>query len=192
MGEAAYPLIEQCDFHAGDAVVEIGAERGEGSTGYLHRFCQKHGIPFYSVDFDPVVAARAEDLTGADVCVGRGEDFLADRFPRDQRIRFAYLDNFDWTPTHLHGGEDIDFVVVARERYAELGVTMHNGNCQLAHFAQAVLVDAFSAERCTVLFDDTWTTGVGFDGKGGLAAGYLARRGYTVKPVGRQAVVATK
>jgi hypothetical protein len=116
-------------------VVEIGADRGEGSTGVLWAFCRQRGIPFYSVDFDPAVAKQAHDRSGAHVWVMRGEDFLVNAFPRDQRIRFAYLDNFDWIP-RLQGAEDLDFVREQIDRYAALDVAMTNEACQLAHISR--------------------------------------------------------
>ena len=46
-----YRLILAMSFRKGDVVVEIGSERGDGSTAFLREFCDRIGMPFFSVMF---------------------------------------------------------------------------------------------------------------------------------------------
>ena len=99
MGAQAYGLIEQVPFLPSECVVELGSERGEGSTRYFVEFCGGGGIPFYTVDPDRNGGyATALELARTHAFCMTGEDFLREVFPSfELRIKFAYLDNFDWS-----------------------------------------------------------------------------------------------
>lgn len=167
----AYPIIDELDFKASDIAVEIGSERGGGSTAYLRNWCAEHQVPFMSVDIDPYNPHADVHMDGA--------AFLASR---TGGIRFAYLDAFDWT---WEGSEQADFIVAQRARYAQLGMTMTNEQSQRAHLAMAAIIDALAGSpTCTILFDDTWREDDHWDGKGGTAVRYLEERGWRAVQIG--------
>ena len=104
---------------------------------------------------------------------------------RDRRIYsmlpigFLYLDNFDWDH---HPDQTEQFVLDQQKRYAELGFTMNNVNCQAAHLMQMTLALPHMAKKCIVACDDTpfnkWW-GV-FTGKCGAVVPFLLGNGFKV------------
>jgi hypothetical protein len=98
MGAQAYGLIEDIPFLPGECVVELGSERGEGSTYYFVEYCGGRGIPFYTVDPDKNDGyTTASQIARCHAYCMTGEQFLAEVFPSfGLKIKFAYLDNFDW------------------------------------------------------------------------------------------------
>lgn len=184
MGAAAYRILEQFnDFQTGEIVVEVGSERGEGSTEWLAGFCASHNIMFWTIDVDPRIFEEAVTLLRPyHDCIaynGRAEDFLTDGDAGP--IRFAYLDGFDCIPV---GFEKEPFVDFHRRRYRELGLSMTNRWSQASHLVQAALVDVRSASRCAILIDDTSKTQRGWHGKGALAMPYLESRGFELSDLG--------
>jgi hypothetical protein len=185
-----YESIEQYvpSFEAGEMVLEIGTDHGEGSTPYLAKYAHEHNVPFYTVDFRKDLLefnidwATYHDKVPLIAFAGLGEDFLAQVMPQiGLRIRFAYLDNFDWL--WLQHKDKPEYGVSARNKYASYGYSMTNLNSQLAHMAQAVLVDIFSADNAVIVFDDTYMLDDHelYNGKGGLAIPYLLNRGWVVR-----------
>lgn len=183
MGAAAFHLITKClaDIDVTNTCcLEIGSEhegKGEGSTRYFHNYCERRGMTFYSVDFDPQVTEYAKKLTPNAVCV-KGENFLL-MTPPDQRVIFAYLDNFDWIYPAIAEKPKLKLQI---ERYAALDQTvMNNPNSQRAHLSQASLLLPYVATTSFILFDDTWRYENGmYDGKGGTAVPFLLSHGYHV------------
>ena len=99
-GAAGYKLLAEMlgELDAGD-FVEIGSDRGEGSTAALAQMAGATGRGFYSVDFSPIGFDRARRACGACAHQGLGEDFLRHTFrevSQHKFIAFAYLDNYDW------------------------------------------------------------------------------------------------
>lgn len=183
MGAQAYRILAQhADVADDECVVEIGSERGEGSTSWLSQFCGERGIFFYTVDIDPGVYDAAKDLVGecasCSAYLITGEEFLR-TVPK--KIRFAYLDGFDCIPKGL---ENEEFIEYYRRKYEEMGLTMTNTESAKSHLEQAQLVDAHRASRCTVLIDDTFLEGSKWIGKGAWAMPYLEARGFEVSDLG--------
>jgi hypothetical protein len=177
MGAKAYDIIEKYNGFLHGPVVEIGSERGEGSTEYLRAFCDPHGLPFFSVDIDEKVHERAKALLGMQAFCMSGERFLEVIAPFP--ISFLYLDNFDWIWTP----KDDEKLMPQRNRYRELGYEMTNLNSQAAHLRQMELALPLMAEKCVVLLDDTYATDEPphrrrFDGKGGAVVPYLIAHGF--------------
>lgn len=168
MGARAYTLIEEFAFEPEDTVIEIGSERGEGSTNYFSEFCKANDIEFHSVDIDPHnnIAERA-----------KGEEWLA---KYNKQIGFAYLDNFDYIFDSIIGK---DWVEEQIKGYKKFGMVMNNKNSELAHFLQAKEVLRLSRVGTEILFDDTWLDGV-YRGKGATAVPYLLDNGFTVVSTG--------
>lgn len=175
MGAQAYDLID--DFDLKGSVVEIGTERGEGSTKYLAAACKEAGNKFYTVDFD----LNAPSFPSLNQYRMRGEMFFEDHFPDDEKICFAYLDGFDWVWPTLEG--ILDWQLDQIEHYATYGITMNNENSQLSHLSLTQSVVESAADKCVILFDDTYLKApdyenLSFDGKGGMACDWLIEQGW--------------
>lgn len=187
MGARAHELV--VDFFAsenldGDKIcaLEVGAERGEGSTFFLHSFFARRGVLFYSVDFEKAAWRRARAVVGGAAYRMTGEKFLAEVFPRfGMRIIFAYLDNFDWRYRFWDDKTAARIIGKQAQFYRRQGLELNNRNSMRAHLEQAKSVCRFAAPGCVVLFDDTWPlSGGGYDGKGGAAVPHLLGQGFRV------------
>jgi hypothetical protein len=77
-----------------DIIVEIGSERGHGSTLWLGNLAQQLSIPFYSVDVVPQLSA----IPGVNFCTDiSGSAWCQHKLPAlHKQIKILYLDNFDW------------------------------------------------------------------------------------------------
>lgn len=165
MGARAYPLVENYARSISASIIEIGGERGEGSTSFLQRFAEKKEVPFHTVDM---------------VNTGMtGEQWLRDVFPtKKERISFAYLDNFDWT---FETFKTEPWLLKQIADYASAGIVMNNANSMAAHLEQTQLLEPFAANNCAILFDDTWRLPDGpWTGKGGTAIPWLLSRGWRI------------
>lgn len=151
-------------FRDGDCVVEIGAERGEGSTKYLQVFCKERDIPFFSIDIKPT---RLGTLRMS------GEVFLK-HFKGN--IRFAYLDNYDYIFPEI---ENAPWIKTQKKQYKRLGYELNNENSKQAHLDQAILVDHNNDSGSRILLDDTYFDGE-LTGKGGWAIPLLLGLGYNI------------
>lgn len=179
MGAKAYGLVERHvpSFGPGECAIEIGSERGEGSTAYLAAYCQSLGAPFLSVDFSKGAYERARVISGVTAFCEKAERFLTETLPAlGLKVRFAYLDNFDWIWKACEGAAWIQDQI---EGYAAMGLTMNNANSQEAHLRQSELLLPYFAVGAVILFDDTWQRpDREFDGKGGTAVPFLLRQGF--------------
>ena len=185
MGAKKYTCLETLvnvphQTHA--CIVEIGSERGEGSTTFFVNFAKKHGVAFYTVDFDPeqynhaaAICARAgsDNIQAFNMT---GEAFLKDVFPSfNKPIFFLYLDNFDFIYDHIVGL--VDNQVAA---YRALGVTMNNTNSKIAHLQQTELAEPHMDENGIILCDDTFRRGDAWDGKCASAVPFLLYKGWRI------------
>ena len=164
-------------------LVEIGADRGEGSTQHMAELARQYNRQFYSVDFDEDIATNARTsvmhLDNAHVFYDTGEHFMTQMFPQiNKKICAAYLDNFDWQ--YKDGNEKMHQRQI-REYKDNHNTEMTNLNSQLVHFQQTIEIVKHSADKCLVVFDDTWQNpDQTFNGKGGSAIQYLLLNGFKV------------
>jgi hypothetical protein len=186
--------------------LEIGVDRGEGSTRFFSDSAGKRGVKFYGVDADPDQVSRSLDTLrrtgqasiGPDGSINQilgdlpahvsivhntGEKFL-DEFAQQhptERFSLVYLDNFDWD--YWVGGEEESFVPAQKQRYEQImGVQMNNLNSQIAHFLQAFKLQTMMTEHAIIVCDDTWyhpREGV-FIGKCSVAIPLLLLNGYKI------------
>jgi hypothetical protein len=192
VGGAPYRYLEDFadDLDPGGSFVEIGSDRGEGSTAWLHSFAARTGRDFFSVDFAPEGYENARRVCGSCAHRGLGEDFLSSEFRAVSRfgnISFAYLDNYDWIwagehpesytmqfPAMMRDEEMSAYKLKMRKEYEAEGFELNNGRSQAAHLAQAKLVYSLCTARCIIIFDDTFQLGNGlYSGKGGAAMRFL-------------------
>lgn len=164
-------------------ILEIGADRGDGSTFIFASIAAHTGRQLYSVDIDKMIIEnnhkRFEKMPFT-LPVGfyqqAGEDFLKEH--SELKFSIVLLDNFDWqwNPTKPE-----DFIQAQVERYkSEFNVEMSNLNSQITHLRQALLLTDMLTEQAVVLCDDTYwdETHATYTGKCGAAIPYLMSIGF--------------
>ena len=171
--------------------IEIGVDRGEGSTPWIAEQAKKRNVDFFAVDVDPVQISTARQNFVKNQTMSpriflvesKGESFLRDyaRDHPDRKVSFAYLDNFDWN--YWLGEQEEDFVPKVKQHYKDLmGVEMSNINSQITHMLQAMLLLNLMTANSIIMCDDTWfhpREGV-FIGKCSSAIPFLLMSGYRV------------
>ena len=178
MGAGAFRRFEAyVEFIKGD-IVEIGSERGEGSTRYLADMAMRNNLTFYSIDFEKEAYERAKKIIGDNAFQMLGEDFL-DRYEGSKdKIGFAYLDNFDFEYPHLVGS---DLIKNQKALYNKYEIELNNENSKAVHLLQTKKVVKYADDICIILFDDTYINEQGiYDGKGGTAVPYLLKEGWNI------------
>ena len=145
------------------AWVEIGVDRGEGSTSWLCNMAEKQGSNFYAVDIDPDQINRIKtnlwdtDQLPAHVntAVSAGETFLENFSSHyNEPVSLVYLDNFDWN--YWVGLEEpwvLDIMAKYRDKF---DTEMTNLNSQISHLRQAMALIPLFAPKSLVICDDTW------------------------------------
>jgi hypothetical protein len=187
------------------AWIEIGVDRGEGSTRWFATHARQRGAKFYGVDIDPQQIAQASARmleTGEMVMladgrwapvvgsmpdhvsftVSKGEDFVSEFAEKyKEPISVVYLDNFDWD--YWLGRQEESFVPVVKQKYREeFKVEMNNMNSQLTHLKQTIALIPQLTANSVVICDDTWylpEEGI-FSGKCSAAIPLLLTAGFAV------------
>ncbi len=108
-GASAYHLLGDLaeELDRVGAIVEVGSDRGEGSTTFLSALANRTRRPFFSVDFSEEGYLNARKACGSCAQRGMGEKWLEDAQgfsasseaagQENDLIAVAYLDNYDWT-----------------------------------------------------------------------------------------------
>ena len=171
-----------------NCVVEIGSERGEGSTAYLRDWAAGRGMDFHTVDVtDTAQTHFANDPAFGGVgrinfhTVDAGHAWCRDTLPGlGRRIAVLYLDNFDWI---WAGSEDKPGDQEQIADYARRGVVMNNENSQEEHRLQTLYCLPCMAAQSIIIIDDTFPdrrSPTGWSGKCGTAMPLILAAGYTV------------
>jgi hypothetical protein len=196
------PWLEKIDH---GAWVELGVDRGEGSTQWFSDKAKTQADGFFGVDMDPEQIERAtQSLRSKTATLGangqmevvfgdlsdhiklvnaKGEDFLTEfaTTSPDKKISLAYLDNFDWD--YWLGREEEAFVAGVKQNYQDkMGVEMNNINSQLTHLLQAYRLIPLMTENSVIICDDTWAMpeeGI-FSGKCSAAIPFIMLHGYKI------------
>eukprot|EP00960_Hanusia_phi_P075012 768358-Hanusia_phi.AAC.6 len=137
--------------------LEVGSDRGEGSTSFLASVSSQLGLDFFSVDFSQEGYENARKICSTCAHRDLGEEFLRQTFlqvSRSGRISFAYLDNYDWIwagehpksythayPTMISNEDLSQYKFKMRKEYEDQGLSLNNQKSQEAHLEQAKLVD---------------------------------------------------
>ena len=165
-------------FKKGDVIIEIGGDRGEGSSAFLKEFAQRYGLEFHSIDIDARVYGNMRLYEGVHTHGADGAEWLKGF---DKKIKFAYLDNYYWLFSPESPGANLE---VLKTIY-DMKPKTNNRDSRKAHLDQAKALDKLADKPCFVIFDDTWKTPRGWDGKGGTAAPWLLKHGWKAinKPI---------
>lgn len=185
--------------------VELGVDRGEGSTAWFASQAHQRGTEFYGVDMDPDQIQRASQSLASKTATvnsngtlvvqmgtvpdhvhlvtNRGELFLQEFRHQnpDKKISLAYLDNFDWD--YWLGQQEEAFVAGVKQNYRDkMNIEMNNINSQITHLLQAMHLVPLLSANSVVVCDDTWAMpeeGI-FSGKCSAAIPYLLLHGFRI------------
>ena len=194
------PWLDRIDM---GAWVELGVDRGEGSTRWFSDLARSRATKFYGVDMDSDQIARARinlsasqtmhidsdgsmmieagDLPGhINLVIDKGETFLQ-HMPVGEKISLLYLDNFDWD--YWLGGQEEPFVANVKQRYRDtINTEMTNSNSQLTHLLQAIYAERRMTANSVIICDDTWylpAEGI-FSGKCSAVVPFLILHGFKI------------
>ena len=199
MGAKAYNILEdllnikRLDSNQNDTgsgvllngdIIEIGSERGDGSTQHIKNVTEKYSLNFYTVDFEQEAYELVRDKLGMgeNAFQMTGEHFLKNVYSKLDssigKISFAYLDNFDYIfPELVVAGKD--FLDNQKKTYEDYGIEYNNENSKKAHLEQSKLVHKYASDTCFILFDDTYFEVDGsYGGKGATAIPWLEKNGW--------------
>lgn len=188
------------------AWLEIGLDRGEGSTRFFSDHARARGRLFYGVDADhnqvenarQGLSATGQAILDANGGIqmqvtdlpdhiklfhAKGEEFLVDQQQRepDQKFSLVYLDNFDWD--YWCNRQEEKWVARQKQHYRDYMKTeMTNIHSQMTHLCQAIRLLPLMTERSIIVCDDTWyhpDEGV-FIGKCSAVIPYILLNGYRI------------
>jgi hypothetical protein len=158
--------------------VEIGSERGEGSTVSLNNLAGQYNTKLISVDINSEAKRRyQEQLAHTEFVVAPGSDWAKEFASVPSDIALLYLDNFDyiWDVNNVSAA-----IQVQMREYAGQGITMTNQNCQAEHMRQIVALRPCLSPTAVVVFDDTYCYNDCWIGKCGPAVVYMQAHGWSV------------
>jgi len=158
--------------------VEIGSDRGEGSTQYLDRLAAQHSTKLVTVDILSKAKSWLETTcTSTEFVVSDGATWAKEFAQNWTDVAVLYLDNFDYI-------WDINNVTPAIEvqmrQYASNGTPMTNQACQIAHMSQLLALYNVLAPRAVVALDDTYCYNDCWIGKSGPVVVYLLAQGWQI------------
>jgi hypothetical protein len=154
--------------------LEIGTDRGEGSTAFLYDVACRKLTSLITVDIDPKAKLR-NNCTGPEY-VTADADSWTENFRTS--VSMLYLDNFDYI-------WDINTVAPAQRlqmaQYAQRDQIMTNQNCQLAHMRQLLNIYDNLLLDAIVVMDDTYCVNDCWIGKCGPGVVFLKARGWQIR-----------
>lgn len=159
--------------------IEIGSERGHGSTEHHAHMCNKLNFKFITVDAYKPTTENAKKIAKSvnddfEAYNMLGEDYLKQY---DSKIHVLYLDAFDLE--HMRDRTE-GVVQSTRGSYGERGVALTNTNCYLAHLDMAKNAIDKMAENGIIFFDDVYSGPPEWEGKGKTAIPFLLEKGYKI------------
>lgn len=158
--------------------VEIGSERGEGSTISLNKLAGQYNTKLISVDITPNAQQRyGRQLAYTEFVIASGSEWAKNFSTVPSDIALLYLDNFDYIWDINSIGDNIQHQM---KEYAGQGIVMNNQNCQAEHMRQIVALRTCLAPDAVVVFDDTYCYNGCWIGKCGPAVVYLQSYGWSV------------
>lgn len=180
--DRSLPYIEDLDYTSNDIIVEIGSDKGEGSTQYFNDFSKRKQVDFYSVDVDEYSMNTFSHYDHTNFIVDSGSKWAKDSLPKmGKKIKVLYLDNYDWlndaTKRILKPHERTQV-----EAYHQRGVDMTNLDCQREHIAQMYHCLEYMANNSVIICDDTpyqKHSGI-YIGKNGAVVPFLLNFGYKI------------
>lgn len=158
--------------------VEIGSDRGEGSTQWLDGLAADHNTKLITVDTSSKAKSRWESqLPNTEFVVATGSEWARQFYASGTGISMLYLDNFDyiWDINEVRPA-----IKMQMSEYADRGVSMTNQACQTEHLAQLIALYPCLTTGAVVAFDDTYCYNDCWIGKCGPGVVYLLAQGWKV------------
>lgn len=170
--------IEHCD--SGD-VLEIGMDRGEGSTSHMISLASSRNVKCVCVDMDIAQIEKYQNSTSGrntnvEIHNMSGEQYLDSS---NRQFSIVYLDNFDWN----YWNPDSGIIQNQNKRYNEfMNIQLTNLNSQKSHLLQAIKLEKLLTPNATIMCDDTWydKDNMIYIGKCSAAIPFLLSIGFTV------------
>lgn len=178
MGKIYQSVANFLPKHVKGVFVEIGSERGEGSSIMLDQLAGNYGTKLITVDTSSSARQRYQhQLTNTEFAVKAGSIWAKDFAVQNRDIALLYLDNFDyiWDINNLSPA-----IHQQMHQYAEQGIVMNNQNCQTEHMQQIIALRECLAPDAVVVFDDTYCYNDCWIGKCGPAVVYLKAYGWSI------------
>lgn len=184
----AKPFIDKLT-SSDSIIVEIGSERGEGSTAWFDTIAKQLNKDFYSVDVTNYASSTLTHLKNTNFIVTSAGSKWAKN--NSKKISVLYLDNYDWIST-MNSIRPIEQQMI--DEYDSRGVDMSNFDCQREHLEQMINCMPCMDEQSIVICDDTpfdKSSGVYF-GKNGPVIPYLVIHGYKIVYSDNNGVILTR
>ena len=178
MGKVYQHIGSYLDSDTPGVFIEIGSDRGEGSTQWLDALAAEHNKKLITVDTSSKAKNRwQEKLPNTEFVIQSGSEW-ADNFAYTcTNISVLYLDNFDYIWDTDNVSSEIKLQI---SDYAGSGITMTNQVCQTEHLKQLMLLYSCLAPNAVVAFDDTYLYHDCWIGKCGPGVVYLLANGWEV------------
>jgi len=176
----SYEEVVKYDIPKGSYFVEIGSDRGHGSTRELAEMSHRLGYNFITVDADDSISNHAEQIVKSVnenfISINDlGENFLLNF---DQEIHLVYLDAFDLE--HMQDRPVSNFCPSTHGTYDKRNVKLTNKNCWKMHFDCAKILVEKMMSGGYLFFDDVYSGFPDWDGKGKTAIPFLLENGFTL------------
>jgi len=163
--------------NAGLVLIEIGSERGTGSTYRLSKLCNNKGLKLITVDADPDINNHAGEIArkinpSFENYNELGEVYLSKY--SENNVAICYLDAFDIVTDWPHKESSV-------ETYKKRNVDITNQAAYKMHYDAAVAIHPKVIEGGFICFDDVWLDSNNvWQGKGKTAIPHLLSIGYDI------------
>lgn len=178
MGRVYQHIGNYLDSNNTGLFVEIGSDRGDGSTVWLDALAADHGTKLITVDISNSAQCQLESrLSNTEFVVDRGSKWAQEFYSTGQGISVLYLDNFDyiWDINNVRPA-----IQMQMAEYAARGITMTNQACQIEHLKQLVALEPCLTTNAVVAVDDTYCYNDCWIGKCGPAVVYLLAKDWEI------------
>jgi len=199
MGKHGYYLIvENQDLvrsafkSTGGCMVEVGSDRGLGSTINLAKMCKSMDQKFFTVDADPPTSDAAREIVknvseDFDAFCDFGENFMRNT---TLNIGVAYLDAFDLQ--HVADTWRTPACPSPHDTYKKRNQKITNENSWKMHLECAKALSSKMKKGAVIFFDDTEATLEVWNGKGKTAVPFLLENGFKIALVDEDSVALVK
>jgi hypothetical protein len=174
------PFILYSDYNEEtDIILEIGSERGEGSTEFFNSYAVSFKIPFYTVDVSDEAKTKLSHLKNTNFIIENGSSWTKQILPTlNKKIKILYLDNYDWN----HQPAYADETGLEKKYNEQFNLKWTNLNCVAEHLDQMINCYDYMAEKSVIICDDTPYqphSGI-YSGKSSAVVPFLISRNYRI------------
>jgi hypothetical protein len=156
-------------------IVEIGSDRGDGSTNELDELARKYNTKLISVDIRDNLKNLINNANNTEFVVAKGSTWA--KSYSGAPIAVLLLDNFDY---NWDVNNTPDWIQKQIDEYKEFGLEMTNNNCQIEHMSQLLSLYKHLTQDAVVIFDDTHTINGCWVGKSGPGVVFLQAHGWKI------------